>query len=1099
MAIGGGKPSRKREVGGGLLCCQRCGSEANQAARYCSQCGASFVSSASEFAQGSATSASPGVGAGADVERRQVTVVFCDLVGSTTLSTEVDPEDLKDIIVAFAEAVDSAMKAFGGHVARHFGDGLLIYFGYPEAHEHEAERAIQASLKALENVAALRVIGQRRLQARIGIATGLVVIGNVHGSREPGSLEATGETPNLAARLQAVAEPNTIVVSAATRRLVGDLFEWRERGMLALKGLPEPVKAWEVIGGRAVTSRYDAQRIRAPLPMLGRDADRATLLDLWKQAREGAGQVALISGEAGLGKSRMAAAILDDTDDGPRTTVRYFCSPYREDSPLHPFIQQLEHVAGFVRDDPPAAKLQKLAAVLDGTPQQDLALIAELLNVPSGSDLPVPQLGPQVKRQRTLRALLGLLERMARERSILMVFEDAQWSDETTRELLSMVVDRVVRLPVLLLVLARPEFVAEWTSRGHVTCLTLNPLTPEISAALVHFVANQRPLSARVVGDIVARTDGIPLYVEELTQAVVESGGGHAVAEPSGQLATELPLLLQASLLTRLDRLHGAREIAEIAAAIGRDFTSDLLALVVERPNELQPLLDRLVDSGLVLRRSMQQSAYTFKHALIRDAAYKLMAHARRRVLHLRIAEAIEGHFAETATNHPEVLASHYAEAHVVEKAVPFWLKAGHLALRRSAMNEALEHLHHGVDQLGRVADSPWRAQCELDFMIAIGKAQIATQGYAIDSTRATFTRAHALCKSIGDPPQLLSVLHGLWTHALLRGEFPSAQHQAEALLVRGTERNDRMWLLMGHRFSGVTHHPLGEFADATRELTLGLELYDPAKRAIYAALTVDDPRVVMLTYLSWSLMCLGRFADARRASAQAVAEATAMAHVYTQAHALNGAAFVALTIDPPQRALQRLDELVAILADSGIAYYEAVETIFRGWCHAAMGDYQRALPLLTSGMLAYRATGSLLYLSGFLRMSAEAHGWAGQHDRARELILEASAIMEATNQRWDEAEMHRIHGAVLRAHGELDAAEASYRRACVVAQQQGAKLWELRASCALADLLQARNATAAAQDVLRPVVHSFDAHLDALDLQRARAMLDGMAQGEGA
>ena len=1066
--------------------CGRCGAMSPSLANFCAQCGASFAH------DGSAAPAEIATGltkAAVGYERRQLTVVFCDLVGSTALSTELDAEDFNDIIVGFLRTVTDAMTRFGGNVARYVGDGALIYFGYPRAHEHDAERAIQASLDALEQIAAIQVKGGRKLEARIGIATGLVVIGNMDGGNGPGTPEATGETPNLAARLQAQAQPNTIVVSAATRRLAGGLFEWRDLGPVTLKGLPGPVQAWQVVGGGAVASRYDALRESAPLPMLGRDDARGALLDLWRRAQAGKGQVALISAEAGVGKSRMAAAILEDTDDHARATLRYFCSPYREGSPLYPCIQQIEHIAGFLRDDTPETRLGKLAQTLQGLPKKELALIAELLTLPHGNPL-IAQLGPLVKRRRTLHALLATLDLVARQKPTLMIFEDAQWADETTRELMGLVVPHIAKLPVLLLVLARPEYVPEWKSQPNVTSLTLQPLTPEVSAALVHFVAKERPLSPRIVADIVASSDGVPLYLEEVTRAIVESEGDRVAAEPAPRGDAPLPMSLQASLLARLDRLENAREIAEIAAAIGRDFSSDLLQHIVPRPEDLQDVLDRLVHAGIIQSRASH--TYMFKHVLIRNAAYDIMVRAKRRPLHARIAQALEEHFPETASDHPEILGQHHEQAENFEKAAPCWLRAGQLALRRSAMTEALVYLRRGIGQLGKVPAGPaWRLQCELDLTIAIGKAQIATQGYAIESTRETFDKALDLCKQMGDPPQLLAVLHGLWTHALLRADFPSAQRQAAALLARGEERADRMWLLMGHRFSGVTHHPLGQFEAARRELECGLELYDPAKRAMYAALTVDDPRVVMLTYLSWSLMCSGRFAEARRCSETAVAEAAEMAHVYTRAHALNGAAFVALTIDTPQQGLIRLDELAAVLADSGIAYYDAVECIFRGYCHAATGAFDLALPLLERGMAAYRATGSILYLSGFLRMSAEAHVSAGHVGPAREMISEALAIMEKSNQRWDEAETHRVHGLVLRAADDEDNAERALRNALSVAQRQGAQLWALRAALSLADVLHARRDAVQARAVLGPVVAGFDASANTPDLTRAHRMLE--------
>jgi class 3 adenylate cyclase/predicted ATPase len=1082
-----GMGSRQAEANGAsaAFVCARCGFVSGRDAKFCSQCGARLAESAGAAVPGDRAPAA-GPGSGAALERRQVTVAFCDLVGSTSLAAELDPEDYRAILTDFHHCVAGAMSEFGGHVARFLGDGELIFFGFPEAHEDDAERAIHAALATMERVRALRVLGDRRLQARIGIATGLVVIGNLHGEIADNALDVAGETPNLAARLQGIAGPNTIVVAADTRKQVGDLFEWGDLGSLRLRGLRDGVQAWEVIGPKAVASRYDAQHDAGLAPMLDNDDVRDKLVTLWREARDGAGRVALVSGEGGVGKSRMAAAILEETT--ARHVLRYFCSPHRQGSPLHPYAQQIEWAAGFTREDSNDARLDKLDAVLVGASVQDKGLLAEIVNVAAGNRFPVPQLTPRTKRRLTLQALLAVLERLARERPTLVVFEDAQWMDETSRELLALTVARVAQLPVLLLVLARPEFIPDWIALPHVSHVTLPPLAPAIGAALVHIVAKNASLSRRIISDIVARADGIPLYIEELTKAVVEEQAPRGVGEANTVKESALPLSLQASLLSRLDRLGHAREVAEIAAAIGRDFTSDLLALVVDR-GDLQRSLDALVASRLIVREASQPLRYSFKHALIRDAAYGIMVRERRRAVHTRIAQALETHFPEVVAGHPEVLAWHCTEGELVQKAAEYWLKAGHSALRRSAMHEALSHLRRGIAVLPQSETAPWRVQRELDLTIALGKAQIATQGYAIESTGETFGKAQALCAQLGNPPQLLAVLHGLWTRALLRAEFPSALRQAEDLLERGRASGDRMWLLMGNRFSGVTHHPLGEFNEASRLLENGLELYDPAQQATYWAMTVDDPRVIMLTYLSWSQMCLGNIANARKCSERAVAEATQMAHAYTLAHALNGAAFVALTIVSPQAALQRLDQLRAVLFDNGIAYYEAVETVFRGWCLAAMGEHARAIALLDAGMDAYRATGSRLYLSGFLRMSAEAHGWAGQLAKATDLVREAVAVMEATDQRWDEAEIHRVRGVLLRAAGDGDAARRALDEASAAARRQGAKLWELRAACDLADLLVAREARDEAATILAPILEAFEADAEIPDLARARAL----------
>ena len=1075
----------------GVLKCACCETQARAGAKFCSECGASFIGYPVGLANSrGAPAARQEMAAASGVERRQLTVVFCDLVGSTPLGMQVDVDDYREIVVAYYSAVKKAVADFGGYVARQEGDGVLVYFGYPVAHEDDVERAIRGALKIIEDVGALSLPARKRLRVRIGIATGLVVVGGLYEADKPA--EVAGESANLAARLQTIAEPNTIVVSSATRELLGDLFEWRDLGLKDLKGIAEPVQTWQVIGSRAVASRFDAQRRRSSIPMLGRDEARASLRKLWASAREGAGQVALIRGEAGVGKSRMAAAALEDTAGERGTALRFFCSEYRQGTPLHPCIQQIEHAAGFAPDDSSETRLEKLKAALSGAQDQDFALIAELLNL-AGHGVGLPPLTPRVKRQRTMQALRRGLERQVRSTAALVIFEDAQWSDETSRELLADVVSRVSRLPVLLLVLARPDFNPDWIAEKHVLRIDLEPLDPQVSAELVRLLTRDRPLPPQLVDDIVARTDGLPLYLEEVTETTAESGSAPAEAGPSaGSHGTALPFLLQSSLLSRLDRLGGTREIAEVAAAVGREFTSELLALVVEDPDTLDTGLERLVESGIVIKRP---GTYRFRHALIRDAAYCIMPRDKRRAVHKRIAETMEDRFPDFKKTQPEILALHYSEAREPEKGVPHWLAAAQGALLRSAMVEGLRHSRSGVELIAHAQDSPWRLSSELKLTILKGMAQIATQGYAVPSTRETFAKARALCAELKDPPELLpqvlAVMHGLWTHDLLRADFASATRQAEQVLARGQESGDQMWLLMGHRFTGVTHHPLGEFDEATRKLQLGLDLYDPAKREIYSRLTVDDPRVVMLTYRSWSLMCLGEFADARRESEQAVAEARQMGHAYTSAHALNGAAFVSLTIDTPQSGLRRLDELAAVLADNGVAYYEAVATIFRGYCLAAMRDFASAMPLLVSGMTAYRATSSRLYLSGFLRMSAEAHSWAGCNDAAMELIRESLTVMEATNQCWDEAEIHRVHGVVLRALGHDQRAKEALERACSIARKQGARLWELRAACSLAELLSERGPLHEAHAVLSPVLASLEGQPAVPDLQRARILIE--------
>ena len=1081
------------------VACVRCGAATGAGAKFCPACGWEIGAGtpAAPAGEDADRQRSRGGAITASTERRQITVVFCDLVGSTSLASEVDPEDLTEIIGAFQRTVTRTMNEFSGFVARYMGDGALIYFGYPQAHEDDAEQAVHAALRTMDAVAETVLPGGRRIQAHIGIATGLVVVGDIAGVGSPLGLDVAGATPNLAARLEQLAPPGAILVAESTQRLVSGSFEWRDLGEVKLKGLAEPQRAFEAVGARVIGGRFEARHRDALAPMVNREREKALLAEAWNGATQGRGQIVVVSGEAGIGKSRLAAELLSGLEGARHARLRYFCSAHRQDSPLYPCIRQLEHAAGFMLRDTATAKMAKLEALLGKISEQDLGLITELLLLPTAGRFPVLQFAPQRKRERLMQALIGLLERAARSTPLLLIVEDAQWSDASTRELMTMLATRIGGHRILCIVTTRPEFDAPWMHAPQVRRIALQPLRADECVQLIARIAGAIALPRAAVNDIVVRTDGIPLFVEEMTRAVVE-GGGRIDTRHEAPARANVPVSLQASLLARLDRLGGARDIAEVAAAIGREFTQELLVEVAGGPaQDVGRALDVLVDSGLVVRRPNYrpgESGFGFRHMLIRDTAYNIMVREKRKSVHAGIAKALEAKFPDRAAANPEIIAYHCSEGGLTEKAVGYWLASGHQALRRSAMAEALTHLARGLELIRGLPDSPWRRQCELDLTVAFGKAQIATQGYAVASTGETFRRARALCEALGDPPQLLSVLHGLWTHALMRAELESARSQALDLLARGEERGDPLWRLMGHRFSGVTHHPLGAFGEARRYLTRGIELYDPKEIGKYAMITVDDPRVVMLTYLSWSLMCTGRIDEARQRGAEALEGARGLAHAFTLAHALNGASFLALTIESPRVALQRLDELMPLLQEHGIAYYGAVGILFRGYCLAALGEAAEAEVLLQKGMAAYRATGSRLYLSGFLRMSAEAHGRIGRMTTALEQIHEAFQLMYATSQRWDEAEIYRVHGGLLLAGGDADSAVAALRRALGIARAQGAGLWELRAACDLARIEAERGLRREAHEMLAPVVAGFEGQSDSPDTVGARTLLATLA-----
>ena len=642
-------------------------------------------------------------------ERRQVTVMFSDLVGSTALSARMDPEDLREVISAYQKCVAETVRRFGGFVAKYMGDGVLVYFGYPQAHEDDAERAVRAGLELVAAVAGLKT--HAALQTRVGIATGLVVVGDLIGSGEAQERGIVGETPNLAARLQGIAEPNMVVIAEGTRKLLGNLFELEDLGAKDLKGIAGPVRAWAALRASSAEGRFEALHASGLTALVGREEELELLLRRWSRAKTGEGQVVLLSGEAGIGKSRLTAALLERLAAEPHTRLRYFCSPQHTDSAFYPIIGQMERAAGLAHDDTPQAKLDKLDALLaqTSTSIQDAALFAEMLSLPNDGRYPALDLAPEQRRQRTLEALTSQLAELARRQPVLMIFEDAHWTDPTSLEAFGRTVDRIKTLPVLLIVTFRPEFNAPWAGRSHVTSLALNRLGERETAAIIARLVGNKELPADVMAEIVERTDGIPLFVEEMTKAVLEAESEGearrtAAAVPSSALA--VPASLHASLMARLDRLGPAKEVAQIGAAIGREFSHALLAAVVRKPEaELGSALDRLIAAGLLFRQGVPPHAtYLFKHALVQDAAYGTLLREPRRALHARIAETLESQFAEIAENQPELLARHCTEAGLIEKAAGLWGKAGQRSLERSALVEAVEQLTRALAQIASLA-----------------------------------------------------------------------------------------------------------------------------------------------------------------------------------------------------------------------------------------------------------------------------------------------------------------------------------------------------------------------------------------------------------
>ena len=1030
------------------------------------------------------TPATSDAAAPAVAERRQLTVMFCDLAGSTALSARLDPEDYREVITAYHRAVADVVSGLDGFIAKYMGDGVLVYFGYPQAHEDDAERAVRAGLGVVEAVARLDVKSIEP-QARVGIATGLVVVGDLIGEGSAQEQSDAGVTPNHAARLQALAEPQAVVIAAGTRRLLGDLFEVRDLSALQVKGIAAPVPAWQVLGPSIVASRFEALRGSALSPLIGRDEEIDLLLRRWARAKAGEGQVVLVSGEPGIGKSRITAELERRLHVEPHLCLRYFCSPYHLDSALYPFTDQFGRTAGFTRDDPPEARLEKLEALLARSepPEDDVALLADLMSLPPSERYRLPNLSAQRKKELTLEALIRRLEGLARRQPVVVVFEDAHWIDPSSRELLDLTVERIGSLPVLLIVTFRPEFQPPWTGQPRMTMLALNRLDRRDRTALVDHIAGGKAMPDDVIDQIVDRTDGVPLFVEELTKSVLESG-----VKPLG-----VPTTLHDSLMARLDRLGSVKRVAQTGAAIGRDFAYPLLRTVSRLPeDELQTALARLVASELVFQRGTPPDAiYSFKHALVQDAAHESLLRSTRQQMHAQIARALETLFPELIDNQPELFAQHYAEAGLVAKSVAYWSEAGHRSAARSAMAEAAAQLQKALDQLLLLPDSPDNGRQQLELCAALGAVLRFVKGQAAPETGRAFARARELWEQLSFPQEYLHVPYGQSRYHTYRGELDLATRLDEGLLRVSRQRNHSGGLVLAHQACGSDQMLVGRFASARPHYEEALALYDPISHSSLGHQTGSHPQVVAQAYLGFVLFCLGLPNQALAQTGAAIVEARRLAHPPTLASSLMISAML-LSLIADKRALDdRAEELVAVAVEQGVPWWHTVGTIYRGWVKVKNGDVAEGISLLRSGSTAYSATAAQLWTPYYTALRARACEIAGQIEESLVLLDDALQLSERTGEHWFAAELHRHKGRLLLRQGQVDAAEGLYRKALSIAREQEAKLWELRAAMSLALLWRDQSRRAEARDLLAPVYRWFTEGFDTPDLKEAKALLD--------
>jgi class 3 adenylate cyclase/predicted ATPase len=1041
-------------------------------------------------------------------ERRQVTVMFSDLVGSTALSARMDPEDLRNVISAYQSCVAEIVNRFDGFVAKYMGDGVLVYFGYPEAHEDDPERAVRAGLELVAAVSCLKA--EAALQTRVGIATGLVVIGDLIGSGASQETAVVGKTPNLAARLQDVAEPDMVVVAESTRRLLGNLFELDDLGAKNLKGINEPAQAWAAVRPSSVESRFEAFHASGLTDLVGRQEELDVLMRRWSNVLNGQGQVVLLSGEAGIGKSRLTAALVERLATEPHARLRYFCSPRHTDSALYPIISQMERAAGFARSDTAQTKLDKLDTVLaqSFTPLQDRALFADLVSLPNDGRYPTIDMSPQRRRQRTLEALTTQTVALAEQTPLLMIFEDIHWIDPTSLEALGRGIDRIKAVGVLLIITHRPEFEPPWIGRPYVTTLTIRRLGERDIAAMIDGVAGNNPLPASVRQDIIERTDGIPLFVEEMTKAVLEAEGEGAAAQalsmvPSPVLA--VPASLHASLMARLDRLGPAKEVAQIGAVIGREFSHALLAAAARKPEaELGSALDRLIEAGLLFRQGVPPHATDlFKHALVQDAAYGTLLREPRRVLHARIGETLESQFREIAENQPELLARHFTEAGLIEKAAELWGKAGQRSFVRSALVEATVQFSNALDQIATLPATPALRREEIKLQVALLQPLMFVKGFTPPETKAAVERARLLiekAEALGEPPEdpllLFSVLYGFFMANTFAFNGEVCRNFAAQLLALAEKQGATVQLGMGHRSMGFAQIMTGDFGKGRTHLDSAIALYDPKEHRPLAPRFSGDIREVSLSFRSFTSWSLG-YPDAALADVNhAVKYAEEVAKSPSLMLTLVLTSMTQLLLGNYAAAKAQTDEMIALAEEKGASFIKVIGIAFQGCALAMNGQAPDAVKTMTVAMTGYQSAGASLYMPFWLSYLTRAYAELNKCDDAARCVRKAITVVTTTGETWCEAEVYRMAGEIAMKSPTPDAAKAAeyFDRALAVARKQQAKSWELRAAMSMARLWRDQGKPQQARDLLAPVYGWFSEGFDTLDLREAKALLDQLA-----
>ncbi len=1038
-------------------------------------------------------------------ERRQLTVMFCDLIGSTALSTQLDPEDMQKVITTYQETVAPVIENLGGFIAKYMGDGILIYFGYPQGLEKDAERAVHAGLSVIEAMAELNDANVLNIDAelavRIGIATGTVVVGESLGEGMAQEKTVVGDTPNLAARLQGLAKPNGIVISDLTRELSGDKFEYEDLGLQALKGIEEPTVAWAVLGEQVEEFDGETGFRESGAPLVGRKEELGLLLRAWQQSKDNSGQVVAINGEAGIGKSRLIEAISAEVRKDGQTRITLRSTPYHSNSALYPVTTHLQHALGWKAGEEAESRLAKLENALADfqfKTAETVPLLAALfsLAIPEGRH-PVLNLTPPQQRLSTLDTIVAWLLEEAERRPILVVWEDIHWADPSTLELLEMMIEQCPTVGMLICLTFRPEFVPSWPTRSHIVPLTLNRLErPEVEALIAHHVGGKK-LPAEVVEHIFQRGDGVPLYVSELTRAILASGSlretddSYELTGPLQDL--EIPATLQESLMARLDKMPTVREVAQLGAVFGREFPYDMLQAVatLEEP-ALREGLGQLVEAELLYQRGRPpQAKYMFKHALIQDAAYQSLLKRTRQQYHRDVAALLATRFADTVETQPEILAHHYTEAGENGPATDYWLQAGQMALERSSNHEAIGHLMKGLTLL---PEDDSHAGRELVIQRQLGTALMATKGYGAPETGRAFDRARELCAIVTDDDSIYPVLFGVWVSGLTRANHASAFEVAVEMYERASKGSDKFAQLTSHLIMGCSQLHMGALLDARDHLERAAVLFPGIDKEEIATSAVRYGLEMGATYHAYAAWCewlLGYPDRALQLSRTSLALQETSDHLYTRSRALYWNAVVHEFCGDQARVLELADAAIATAKEHGLPLVVAVGRIMQAAADAALNETEGAAEDMAKASADYTATGARFQSVYHCALLATTLKSQGRRKEAREALTDARHLIQETGESYYDAEILRLKAELQGADGDHAAAETGFLEALAVARAQDAKSLELRAATSLARLWQSQGRTTEARDLLFPVHGWFTEGFETRDLIDATALLD--------